>query len=147
MNHHCESSRLLAYALSLTVSVLLPSEVTGIGGLPGPNHAVLVILENHGSSSIIRSPDPPFINALAEQGASLTRFFAVTRPSQPNYLAIFSGSLQNVDENAYPNNYTAPNLASALFRSRRFPGTPKTYRSRAPPSVGQIITYASTALG
>ncbi len=112
-----------ARALSLTVSVLLPSEVTGNGELAGPDHVVLVILENHGYSSIIGSPDAPFINALAEQGASLTRSFAVIRSSQPNYLAVFFGSLQNIDGNACLNHYTTPNLASALFQSGlSFPG-------------------------
>ncbi len=39
--------------------------------------------------------------------------FAVTRPSQPNYFALFSGSTQGGDDNG-KYMFNAPNLASAL---------------------------------
>jgi phosphatidylinositol-3-phosphatase len=60
--------------------------------LPRPDHIVLVIEENHAYSQIINSPDAPYINRLAAQGALFTQSFGITYPSQPNYLALFSGS-------------------------------------------------------
>jgi len=51
---------------------------------------VMVIEENYSYSQIIDSPEAPYINRLAAQGAVFTQFFGVTHPSQPNYLALFS---------------------------------------------------------
>lgn len=87
-------------------------------GLPKPDHIVIVIEENHGFDQIIGSPHAPFINQLAEEGALFTNSHGVTHPSQPNYIALFSGSVQGVkgDEclkDSTP--YTTPNLGAALI--------------------------------
>ena len=71
-------------------------------GLPRPDHVVVVIEENHGYSQIIGSSSAPYINSLAKQGASFTQSFAVTHPSEPNYLALFSGSTQGVTDDSCP---------------------------------------------
>jgi phosphatidylinositol-3-phosphatase len=70
--------------------------------VPRPNHVVLVILENEQRSSIIGSAQAPYLNELAARGANLTGSYGVTHPSQPNYLALFSGSTQGVTSNACP---------------------------------------------
>lgn len=62
--------------------------------VPQPAHTVVVVMENHSYADIIGNPATPFINALARQGALFTRSFAITHPSEPNYLALFSGSTQ-----------------------------------------------------
>ena len=50
--------------------------------------------ENHGYSEIIGSKYVPYINSLASAGALFTKSYAITHPSQPNYLELFSGSNQ-----------------------------------------------------
>jgi hypothetical protein len=82
-----------------------------------PRHVVIVMEENHSYSSIIGNPDAPYMNLLAQEGASLTESHGVTHPSQPNYIALFSGSTQGVTDNAaHPHDeFTAPNLASKLL--------------------------------
>src|SRR5262249_29711128 len=82
-----------------------------------PAHVVVVIEENHGFAQIIGNPDAPFINKLAAEGALFTDAHAVTHPSQPNYLALFSGSTQGVnDDRAVRGTPLAtPNLAAALI--------------------------------
>lgn len=112
--NNCLSRMVWLGLCHLVLWTSLAAEVEALG-LPRPDHVVLVIEENHSFSSIIGSPDAPFTNALAARGALLTRSFAVTHPSQPNYLALFSGSLQGVDGNACPNQFRTPNLASALL--------------------------------
>ena len=82
---------------------------------PRPDHIVIVIEENHSYSQIIDSPDAPYINRLAAQGALFTQSFGITHPSQPNYLALFSGSTQNVTDNSCPHTFTTPNLGHALL--------------------------------
>ena len=83
--------------------------------LPRPDHIVMVIEENHSFSQIIDSSDAPYINRLAAQGAVFTQSFGVTHPSQPNYLALFSGSTQGITDNSCPHIFTTPNLGHALL--------------------------------
>jgi len=93
-----------------------------VPALPRPDHVVIAIEENKSFSSIIGNGEAPYINALAERGALFTNYFALTHPSQPNYLALFSGSSQGVTGNGAPppgSPYDAPNLASGLFASGR----------------------------
>jgi len=69
---------------------------TAVGQVPTPAHVIVVIEENHGYSQIIGSSQAPYINTLASQGALFTNSYAVTHPSQPNYLALFSGSTHGI---------------------------------------------------
>ena len=86
--------------------------------LPKPDHIIIVMEENHGYDEVIGSPNAPFITQLANQGALFTDAHGVTHPSQPNYLAIYSGSTQGVTDDKCLQNetpYTTPNLGSALI--------------------------------
>jgi hypothetical protein len=73
------------------------------------------MLENHSYGQVIGSQSAPFLNGLARAGALFTRSRAITHPSQPNYLALFSGSTQGVTGDGCPNRFSAPNLASELL--------------------------------
>jgi hypothetical protein len=82
-----------------------------------PDHVVVVVLENRHRSDVIGNPRAPYLNKLASQGANMTRSYGVTRPSQPNYLAMFSGSTHGVKRNACPQRFKkAQNLGSQLRR-------------------------------
>jgi acid phosphatase len=83
--------------------------------VPQFDHIVVVVEENRPYSAIIGNSAAPFINKLANQGALFTRSFAVTHPSQPNYLAMFSGSTQGVTSSACPFNFAGPSLGGALI--------------------------------
>src|SRR5437773_1055692 len=70
------------------------------------------------SDEIIGSASAPYINSLAGQGALFTQSFAVTHPSQPNYLHLFSGSAQGVTDDTCPppgSPYAAANLGGELI--------------------------------
>jgi acid phosphatase len=82
--------------------------------LPKPDHVVIVIEENHAFGQIIDSPAAPYLNALARKGALLTNAYAVTHPSQPNYIALFAGTFEGVNGNTCPTLLTTPNLSSTL---------------------------------
>lgn len=81
---------------------------------PAISHITMVILENHDYADIIGSSDAPFLNSLANGGALFTDSHAVTHPSQPNYLALFSGSTQGVTDDSCPQSFDEQNLASEL---------------------------------
>jgi phosphatidylinositol-3-phosphatase len=83
--------------------------------IPRPAHVVIVVMENHAYGSIIGNPDAGYISKLARQGALLTRSYGVTHPSEPNYLALFSGSTQGVTSDACPVTRHGPNLAADLI--------------------------------
>ncbi|MFF3109748.1 alkaline phosphatase family protein [Kitasatospora sp. NPDC057904] len=97
-----------------------PTGGTGSPGspvrVPRPDHVVVVVEENKSYSDVIgNTSDAPFINALAAQGASFSRSYAVAHPSQPNYLALFSGSVQGVTDDSCPKSFGTPDLGSALL--------------------------------
>jgi acid phosphatase len=89
--------------------------------LPKPDHVVIVIEENHAYSQLIGSDSSPYINSLAEDPYSATfiNSYAVTHPSQPNYLALYSGSTQGVANDNHPANepFTTPNLGQQLINA------------------------------
>jgi len=82
--------------------------------VPRPRHTVVVVLENHPYGAIIGAPEARYINSLARNGALFTASYAVGHPSEPNYLALFSGSTHGVTTDQCPTSLTAPNLASDL---------------------------------
>jgi phosphatidylinositol-3-phosphatase len=71
-------------------------------------------MENRSYADVIGNRQAPYINSLAQQGLSLTQSFAVTRPSQPNSVALFSGSTRGTTSDACLAPSAAPNLASEL---------------------------------
>lgn len=73
------------------------------------------MMENHGYTQIIGNSQAPYINSLAKQGASFTASHGVTHPSQPNYVALFSGSTQGLTDDSCPHTYSTSNLASLLL--------------------------------
>src|SRR5690242_10517681 len=86
---------------------------------PRFDHVVVVIDENHSYSAVVGSSSAPYINnTLIAGGALFTNSVAITHPSQPNYLALFSGSTQGVVDDTCPppgSPYTTPNLGAALL--------------------------------
>ncbi|MDE2372266.1 MAG: hypothetical protein KGN16_25075 [Burkholderiales bacterium] len=84
-----------------------------------PSHIVVVIMENRAAAQIIDSPDAPYINQLAKRGANFTQSYAVGHPSEPNYLALFTGSMQGVTDDRCPIALEGPNLASQILAAGR----------------------------
>ena len=106
-------------ALIAAVSLVLglASRPAFAQSIPPPDHVVIVIEENHSYAQIIGSAQAPYINSLAQQGALFTNSFGVTHPSEPNYLALFSGSTQGVTDDGCTYTFGTPNLGRLLFDS------------------------------
>ena len=77
---------------------------------PRYDHVVIVIEENRSVTQIIGDlVNAPYINSLANAGVRLGGMYAITHPSQPNYLHLFSGGHQGVlNDNLPPNFSTTP---------------------------------------
>ena len=74
----------------------------GAEGLPRPAHVMVAIFENEDLSAIVGSAEAPYLTELAASGANFTDAHGETHPSQPNYLALFSGSTQGVTDDSCP---------------------------------------------
>jgi hypothetical protein len=61
------------------------------------DHAIFVLFENTNYTNALKQP---FFGKLATEGAVFSNFLAATHPSQPNYIALTSGSLHGVSDNS-----------------------------------------------
>ena len=131
---YCKASRLIRYTVAVVLCV-----AARLNAAPPPDHIVIVVEENHSEIQIIGSPQAPYINALANGGASFTSMFAVTHPSQGNYVQFFSGDNQGIVDDTVPaagTPFTTPNLAAELLAvGRSFAGY-----SEDLPTVGSPVS-------
>lgn len=103
--------------------------------IPTPSHVVVVIEENHSYSQIIGNSQAPYINTLASEGALFTQSYAVAHPSEPNYLALFSGSTQGVTSDTCPLIFRSGSLETEL----RAAGHTFAGYSEELPAVGSMV--------
>jgi len=106
---------IIAAMMTALLGVSAGTATAAASAVPRYDHVLMVIMENHSAQNIIGNPAAPYINSLATSGASMTQSFAITHPSQPNYIALFSGALNGVLDNTCPNTLTAENLGSELI--------------------------------
>jgi hypothetical protein len=100
----------------------VPSQAAARGALPAKSvkpHAknvIVVIMENRDYDLVVGSSDAPYINdTLIPAGALMTDSHAVTHPSQPNYLALFSGSTQGITDDSCPHSFSTANFGAELL--------------------------------
>jgi hypothetical protein len=81
---------------------------------PQPAHIVIVVLENHSYGQVV---DQPYLASLEQRSAVLTDAHAVTHPSEPNYLTLWSGSPQGLSDDSCPHRYSADSLGEQVLRA------------------------------
>ncbi len=64
----------------------------------GAKHIWIVVLENRSYDQVIGNPHAPFLNGLAADFGLATDYNGVAHPSEPNYIALVSGSTQGVTD-------------------------------------------------
>jgi phosphatidylinositol-3-phosphatase len=87
--------------------------------VPAFEHVVIVVFENKERGTVLGSKSAPTFNAYARRYASMTRYYATTHPSLPNYLALISGSTQGVTDNCTECAFAGKSLADTLEASGR----------------------------
>ncbi|MDP4239392.1 MAG: alkaline phosphatase family protein [Bacteroidota bacterium] len=131
MHTHLVSFRFVLVLLISHANLVMSQTI-----LPRPDHIVIVIMENHSFNQIIGSSAAPYINSLANDtlSALFTQSYGVTHPSQPNYLALYSGNTQGITDDLVPSNnpFTTPNIGKQLINS----GKTFTTYSEDLPGVG-----------
>ena len=129
---------LVIHILSCNKSTEIKSNEVSYAIANPPSYVIVVILENHGYDQIVGNASAPYINSLADNGILFTNFHGVTHPSQPNYLALFSGSTQGItDDKAIVDKFDAPNLYGKL----RAIGKTCAWYSEDLPNTGSIIIH------
>lgn len=107
------------------------------------DHIVIVIEENHEEGQVIGDPNMPYINGLANTGALMINSHGVTHPSEPNYLALISGSTFGYTDDACSNTVTGRCLGTQLLEH----GMKFAYYSEDLPAQGSTTcTYTPPAL-
>lgn len=106
-----------ALPLPTQPSVIHTDGVTPTPALPRFGHVYLVVLENHPLSEITGGA-MPYLSSLIAKGALATSYHSVGHPSQPNYLALFSGSTQGVNDDG-AHDLSGMTLADQLEQSGR----------------------------
>lgn len=68
---------------------------------------------------MIGNPQAPYINKLAKENLLFTNSYAVAHPSEPNYLALYSGSTQGLKSDACPVNFKGPSLGGETVAAHK----------------------------
>ncbi len=79
-------------------------------------HVIWILMENKSFDQVIGSSETPYINKLADQCGLATNYEAISHPSLPNYVALTSGGLQGVADDANPSAHplNVPSIFSQL---------------------------------
>ena len=128
----------IASALLLTLA-----PATGrAAGVPPHNRVVVVVFENKSYDQVRFQP---YTAGLITQGGTLTQSYGVTHPSQPNYFALWAGSLLGVTNNNCPapgSPFSAENLGHACEAAGK---TWRAYSENLPSPGATGCSYEGSA--
>ena len=86
-------------------------------------HVFIIMEENKPLSAIENNPSAPFLNSLIREDSLASNYYGVTHPSLPNYLALTSGSTDNITNDCNPPSagceVNVPNIADQIEKSGR----------------------------
>src|SRR5579872_6787143 len=112
--------------------------------VPTPDHVVILMMENYGYPDIIGNSNAPYINSLATDpnAALFTQSYALSHPSQPNYVMLYSGNNQGITNDNTPSGtpFTTCNLGASLIAN----GKTFTAFSEGLPSVGSLASTSGS---
>ena len=116
-------------ACLVVLFAILAGRATAAVPVPSFDHVVVIVFENKESTKVVGNRAAPTFNAYGRRYARLTRYYGVTHPSLPNYLALVSGSTQGITTNCTDCVVEAQSLADTIEASGR---TWKTYAEGLP---------------
>jgi phosphatidylinositol-3-phosphatase len=113
---------LVAALVAAAIAALVTVQIAGATGGHGHHwhngrdvkHIFVIVLENHSQQSVIGDPNAPYITSLAQKYASAGDYYGVTHPSEPNYVAMISGSNWWVNTDNPANRFDHLNLVDEL---------------------------------
>ncbi len=105
----------------------------------------VIVMENKEYGNIVGSANAPYINRLIAQYGLATNYTGVAHPSEPNYLALFSGSTQGAtNDGVY--NLDGANLADQLEAKDK---TWRVFAENVPPNcfTGEVGINGEDGIG
>lgn len=107
-------------ATAITVPGVFVAAATAAPTDPAPSsppHVLQIVLENHDYNQIIgNTAEAPFLNNLASTYGLATNWSNLSHPSEPNYLGLLTGSIQDnpQDRNPSDGTYSGPSFVDQL---------------------------------
>jgi acid phosphatase len=87
---------ILAGCGSVTVTQRPPHDAVSPPFIAPRNVKVVIVMLENKDGEMVHDPKYSFLADLASQGADFTRYYGLAHPSQPNYVALVSGSLDGI---------------------------------------------------
>ena len=106
----------LAVVAALTAAIGATGATAAAAGA-APPHVMVIVEENRSESSVIGSPDAPYINSLVDRYGLATAAYGQSHPSLPNYLELLSGSTQGVHDDGTGYTFGGQTLADQLSQN------------------------------
>jgi hypothetical protein len=82
--------------------------------VPRLGRVAILVLENKGCEEVIGSPEAPYLNGLAAKYAFASNYYALQRPSLPNYLGLTSGMTFGLAKNCTDCSFRGRNIVDQL---------------------------------
>jgi acid phosphatase len=108
----CSGPAPAAVTPAFTLAAVAQAKAVG----PHASGVVVIMMENRDYNLIVGNSGAPYINkTLIPQAALMTNSHAIGHPSQPNYIAFFSGSTQGVQDDNCPYTFSTANVGAELI--------------------------------
>ncbi len=92
--------------VALSAAVLMPFAQVGRAA-GNPPHVLIVLMENTSYEAVVGNTQMPYVNGLVAANGSVSTT-DLSHPSEPNYLGLVSGSIQNNPQDLTPQDQTYP---------------------------------------
>jgi len=105
------------------------------------DHVFVIVMENHSFGEIVGSTSAPYFNSLIPAGGLGSKYYAVTHPSLPNYLALAGASTFGITSDCTTCWVNASNIADKI---EGVGSTWKAYMESMPSAcfIGDSYPYA-----
>ena len=133
-DHEEEASYVSSPTVDNTDTVIAP-----LPAVPAPDHIIFVWFENKDYTQVIGSPEAPYINSLISHGTLFVDFHALGHPSYPEYIAFFSGTTNNKQDDHCIEGAPYSNLN--LFTQLSAKGKTFAWYSEDLPEAGSDVCY------
>ena len=131
-----------AAACLLASASLIGPAAAAPPGAPQLDHVILVVMENHSYDQVRTLP---YISTLIQNYTSFSQSYAVTHPSQPNYLALWAASTLGVSNDNCPP-AASPYLAANLGQACEQNGVSWKSYCESLPAVGSTVCATTDGL-
>ena len=78
------------------------------------SRVAVIVMENREFGDVIGSSNAPYVNSLANRSGLVTRFYGISHPSLPNYLAMIGGSTFGIHSDCTACHVGSRNLVDQL---------------------------------